>query len=91
MRGETAALILMKRHWPVIADEVRRLFGAAFPMVFTKQLAHIDWLNLAMAICPVGDVLGRLGGFSDEGETSIDIILSATSYLELATSVSESR
>jgi len=77
--NHSAAMILSSRDDISTLEGIRALYDAAFPTIGNKGATRLDLLNLALKVCPLGDVVVRMGGTLDDRETSIDLLME--SYL----------
>ncbi|MBD3673949.1 MAG: hypothetical protein HUJ26_10540 [Planctomycetaceae bacterium] len=53
---------------------INNIFTHAFPTYKEKPLTRVDWLALAIEVCPLGDILVRVNGTFDDRESAVDII-----------------
>jgi hypothetical protein len=68
------AIIFSKRANFGSQASARSIFLSAFPKTNGVQRASIDWMTLAMDICPLGDILIRVSGLFDDHEAAVDVI-----------------
>ncbi len=75
LRGLTSsALVWTAREGMDSEAETRRFFERAFPLRKGVPDGRTDWIRLASAYCPLGDVLVRASGSWDERECALDLI-----------------
>ena len=56
--------------------DIRRIFEAAFPISIKEvRETRLELLNFVLTLCPLGDIVVRISGTWDEGETSIDMFM----------------
>ena len=70
----SCAIILSKREEVISQMSIRYIFSCAFPKQNGIEQTSVDWMNLAMALCPQGDVLMRISGLFDDREAAADLI-----------------
>lgn len=68
------AIIFSRRSEIVLPHSIRQIFHAAFPQQEGIAQTSIDWLSLALGLCPLGDILLRVSGGFDDPEAAIDLI-----------------
>lgn len=68
------AIICTRRQTVNSADEIRQVFENAFPRIKGIPQNNIDWMRLALYLCPQGDVLFRVSGQFDDIEAAVDLI-----------------
>jgi hypothetical protein len=68
------AIICSKRLDIVAKPNIRSIVAAAFPTSDSAQQTSIDWMLLALRVCPLGDLLIRVTGMFDDSEASVEII-----------------
>ena len=55
-------------------EGVRSVFSSAFPKKDGIEQITVDWLRLALDLCPQGDILIRVTGLFDDREAGVDLI-----------------
>ena len=68
------AIILSSRHDIILNVSIRYIFSQAFTKQNGIERTSIDWMTLAIALCPQGDVLMRVSGLFDDREAAVDLI-----------------
>lgn len=68
------AVICTRRQTVNTAGEIRQIFENAFPRINGIPQSNIDWMRLALYLCPKGDVLLRVNGKFDDIEAAVDLI-----------------
>jgi hypothetical protein len=75
--NSACAIICSKRPNIDSQTSVRSIFLSAFPKTDGMQSVSVDWMTLATALCPQGDILIRVNGLFDDREVAVDVIASA--------------
>ncbi len=68
------AMICSKRKDIDSHVSIRSIFSFAFPKEDGIEQVHVDWMTLALGLCPLGDVLIRVSGLFDDHEAAVDVI-----------------
>lgn len=68
------AMICSKRQDIDSQVSVRSIFSFAFPKKDGIEQVQVDWMTLALGLCPMGDVLIRVSGQFDDREAAVDVI-----------------
>ncbi len=75
VRTDLACAMLFSNRADITSESsVRHLFSSAFPKLHGVEQTTIDWMALAIAACPQGDILMRVSGRFDDHEAAVDII-----------------
>jgi hypothetical protein len=74
-RYPSCALLLSPRGGLDVQPVVQELFHAAFPAADSVAVLEVDWQHFATLRCPLGEIIGRVAGYPDDGETSLDLIM----------------
>ena len=53
---------------------IESIFCSAFSCASDEARINVDWLALAVAFCPQGDILLRVSGLFDDREAAVDLI-----------------
>jgi hypothetical protein len=53
---------------------IETIFRSAFSGASDEARIDVDWLALAVSLCPLGDVLLRVSGLFDDREAAVDLI-----------------
>ena len=77
LRSEPSnGLIISSRDIMTSEADIRRIFEAAFPISIKEvRETRLELLNFVLTLCPLGDIVVRISGTWDEGETSIDMFM----------------
>jgi len=70
----SCAIIFSRREELINSDSIGQFFSVAFPKRHGLAQTRIDWKDLAMEICPKGDLLLRIHGLFDDPEAAADLI-----------------
>lgn len=75
VRTNSACAIICSKQ-PEIDSEasVRSIFLSAFPEADGTRQVSVDWMTLAIYLCPQGDILIRVSGLFDDREAAADVI-----------------
>jgi hypothetical protein len=75
VRTDSACAIIQSKR-PEIDSEasVRSIFASAFPTKNGDPQVNLDWMTLALHLCPQSDILMRVTGRFDDREASVDVI-----------------
>ena len=74
-RTDRACAIIFSRRGDITnAFSVESIFRIAFPCVSGEGATHVDWLALAVSLCPLGDILMRMSGQFDDRDAAADLI-----------------
>ncbi len=68
------AIVFSSRTDIVFSESVSYIFSHAFTKQNGYEGTSIDWVTLAIALCPQGDVLMRVSGLFDDPEAAVDLI-----------------
>jgi hypothetical protein len=70
----SCAMIMSKRPDMGSSSSTRSIFLAAFPEKGELAQVRVDWMRLAINLCPQGDMLFRVSGSFDDHEAAVDVI-----------------
>jgi hypothetical protein len=70
-------------------EGVRLVFSSAFPKKNEIEQIAVDWLSLALGLCPQDDILIRVTGLFDDREAAVDVIAMEDTILKLSHSIRE--
>jgi len=74
-RTDHACAIIFSRRGDITnAFSVESIFRIAFTSVSGEGETHLDWLALAVSLCPLGDILMRMSGQFDDRDAAADLI-----------------
>lgn len=68
------AMIFSRRSDIVLPLSVTQIFRSAFSKQNSIEQTSIDWMSLAVHLCPKGDLLLRVSGLFDDHEAAVDLI-----------------
>jgi hypothetical protein len=75
VRTNPACAIICSNRQDIDSKEsIRSLFSSAFPKRHELEQTSLDWMSLAMNLCPQGDLLIRVSGLFDDREAAADVI-----------------
>lgn len=74
--NKSFAIVFSSRKGIVFSESVSHIFSHAFTKQNGYEGTSIDWMTLAIALCPQGDVLMRVSGLFDDREAAVDLIAS---------------
>ena len=77
------SMIFSKRPNVDCAQSVRSIFSSAFPKKDGVEQIAVDWLSLALVLCPQSDILIRVTGLFDDREAAVDVIATEDTVLRL--------
>jgi hypothetical protein len=77
------SMIFSKRPNVDSAQGVRSIFSSAFPKKDGVEQVAVDWLSLALGLCPQSDILIRVSGLFDDREAAVDVIATEGTILTL--------
>ncbi|MHB1423455.1 MAG: hypothetical protein ACYC3I_09735 [Gemmataceae bacterium] len=72
--NSACAIILSSRSNIDSKTCVRSIFLSAFPETSGIQQTSVDWMTLAIDLCPKGDLLIRVSGLFDDPVAAVDVI-----------------
>lgn len=75
MREYSSAVILSQRTELGSKAGAEEIFGASFPLKKGLPIGEIDWLRLVLSLCPLGDVVIKVGGSFGERAVSVDFFM----------------
>jgi hypothetical protein len=70
----SCAIFASRHDEPSTERVIKATFQAAFPELYGTKTTNVDWLGLAIHLCPVGDILLRVSGLFDDRDACIDLI-----------------
>jgi len=68
------AIIFSRRNDITLASSIGQIFCHSFPKEDGLKRTSVDWMSLAIALCPEGDLLLRVTGLFDDHEAAVDVI-----------------
>lgn len=68
------AIVFSSRADIVFSESINYIFSHAFTKKNGYEGTSIDWMTLAITLCPRGDVLMRVSGLFDDREAAVDLI-----------------
>ncbi len=68
------AIIFSNRNDIILPISINQIFSDAFIKRDQFERTSIDWMSLAIALCPQGDMLMRVSGLFDDREAAVDLI-----------------
>jgi hypothetical protein len=77
------SMFFSKRQNVDSVESVRSLFSLAFPKKDGIEQIAVDWLSLALGLCPQDDILLRVTGLFDDREAAVDLIAVKDTVLRL--------
>ena len=72
--GSSFAIIFSRRNDIDSPHSIQEIFSHGFTKHNDVEQTSIDWMALAISLCPKGDMLLRVSGHFDDREAAVDLI-----------------